>query len=230
MTTTNFIRIFLFSLFTLTCHFSTFTQAQDANTVYDWQLKKDKTGIQIFTSKVENSKYKAIRAVTEINTDMHNAIALILDLTACSEWVHLCVESKLIESVSKTENYIYTYTNAPFPIKNRDMVSHVMWQFDHNTGKVSMLSKATEGRVPQSKRAIRITNATAQWHFTTIDQTTLRVECYVHIDPAGPVPAWLSNLLLIKSPFKTIQNMRQILESGRYQSATPPFTLPFNNS
>lgn len=194
------------------------TCAQDENIAYDWELKKDKEGIQIYTSIIANSKYKAVRTSSEIQSSVQSAVALVKNLDACSKWADLCVKSELIETISNNEETIYTYNNVPFPVKDRDVVSQVIWQHDPTNGKVSMLSKAIEGKVPETSKAVRITDAVAQWHFTPINENTILVESYAHIDPAGPTPGWLTNLLLIGSPFKTIQNMREILESGEYKT------------
>lgn len=150
------------------------------------------------------------------------------DLSACSKWADLCVKSELVETVSPTEAYIYTYNNVPFPVKDRDVVSQVVWQQDAATGKTSMFSKAVDGKYPEVKTAIRINQAVAQWHFSPLNDGQILIESYAHINPNGPSPAWLINLLLVGSPFKTITNMRTILESGEYQNASVDFLTDRN--
>ena len=211
---------YLCRLFMLVIASSGAVNAQDDGITYRWELKKDEEGIRIYTSAVPNSKYNAVRTSSKIESNIQGAVALVQDLSACSQWADLCVKSELVETISANEEYIYTYNNVPFPVKDRDVVSHVVWQHDPVKRKISMFSNAVEGKVPESSKAVRIIDAVAQWHFTTLDENTTLVESYAHIDPAGPTPAWLSNLLLIGSPFKTLQNMRKILELGGYQNAS----------
>lgn len=220
---TNLSRFSVAPSLLLACFFSFALNAQEVDVRYDWQLEKNEEGIQVYTSAVAGSKYRAVRSVSKAKTSVASAVALVEDLAACSEWADLCVKSELIESISATESYIYTYNNVPFPVKDRDVVSHVIWQHDSETGKVSMYSTAIEGKRPLDKKAIRITEATAQWHFTPIDDGQILIENYAHINPTGPTPAWLTNLLLVGSPYKTMMSMLAILESGRYSDAENKF-------
>lgn len=203
------------------------TQMADVN--YEWQLKRDKNGVQVFTSKVPGSKYKAVRAVATLSGKASSAIALVLDSKACPEWAELCKLSERVKVISPREFYIYTYNDLPFPVKDRDAVTHVIWSQDSQTGRISMTSTVTDGYREPVKKAIRLEQAVAQWHFTQTDNGTVLVESFAHIDPNGATPAWLTNMLLVDSPYKTIMNMREIVESGRYDD-TPVDFLPWTNS
>ena len=40
----------------------------------------------------------------------------------------------------------------------------------------------------------------------------------VHVDPNGPAPAWITNFLLVDSPFETPSRMRDLMATGRYDN------------
>jgi hypothetical protein len=42
------------------------------------------------------------------------------------------------------------------------------------------------------------------------------------INPNGPTPAWATRLLLVETPFKTLQSMRHVVATGRVE---PPVIL-----
>ena len=197
--------------------------AQLAGVNYDWELKRDKDGIRIYTSAVSGSKYRAVRAVTSAKTNVSSAVALILDVDACPDWAELCERSEELKLLSPTSAYVYTLNNLPFPVKDRDVVALVNWDHDTSSGRVSMTSVATnEDLVPQGK-AIRLQQAVAQWHFTPLENGSIQIENFAHIDPNGVTPAWITNMLLVDSPFKTLVRMREILESGQYGDKRVPF-------
>lgn len=153
---------------------------------------------------------------------VESIVALVLDVDKCSSWADLCKESKIVKRLSSTEFYVYTYNDVPFPVTDRYVVAHVNWQQDPNTLQVSMLTKPIEGEI-EKENAVRIKDADSRWYFTPqVDGTTL-VETFAHVDPNGPIPAWLSNLLQVNSPFKTMKNMRQLIESGAYKNAESIF-------
>ncbi len=182
---------------------------------YDWKMKRDKDNIKIFTSKVPDSKFEAVRAEMRIKGSLHSLVGLVSDSAACPSWADLCKEEKVIETISETESYVYTYNDIPFPVKDRDVLAHVVWQYIPEKRKVSMTSIATTGRFKKTK-AIRIEKAIAHWHFTELENGEVLVENFAHIDPNGPTPAWITNMMLVSSPFKTLVNMRKAIQSGKY--------------
>ena len=197
------------------------TQVDGVN--YNWEMKQDKDDIQIYTSDVAGSKYKAVRGVSIISGELSSFVALVLDLEACSEWADLCETSRQVESVSVTESFVYTLNNLPFPVSDRDVVALVTWEQNPTTKKVSMTSIATDSKLVEVGRAVRIQDAVTQWHFTPMKNNKVLVESFGHIDPNGATPAWLTNQLLVSSPFKSMDNMRRIIASGAYDNAQVEF-------
>ncbi|MBL4673252.1 MAG: hypothetical protein JKX81_13425 [Arenicella sp.] len=198
-----------------------YVAAQIDGVEYDWQEKKNKQGIVIFTSSVKDSSFKAVRGVMTVNASIASLVALVEDMPACSDWAALCKESRIEERISVTESYVYVYNDVPFPVSDRDVYAHVVWTKDPETQRVTMTSTATAGGTPKTG-AVRIKDAVSQWHFTTNEDGTTKVENFAHINPNGPTPAWVTNMMLVDSPFKTMKNMRKIVESGSYADAKVP--------
>lgn len=189
---------------------------------YDWKEKKNKKGIAISTSTVEGSPFKAVRGEMIVKASVASLVALVEDLKACPDWAAMCKEARVEERISPNESYAYIYNDIPFPVRDRDVYTHVVWTQDPETKKVSMTSTATEGGTPKSK-AVRIENAVSQWHFTPQADGTTIVENFGHIDPNGPTPAWITNLMLVDTPYRSMKKMRDLVESGAYDDVEVPF-------
>ena len=198
------------------------TMAATAEEESGWELARDRDGIQVYTRRVEGSKFKAVRATMVIDATARSAVALIMDTTQCQRWAALCKESYAHEVVSDNEAYIYTYNDVPWPVKDRDALTHVIWSVDENTGVVSMKATATTGRLPETK-AVRITYAKTSWVFTPTEDGRLDIVSEAHVDPSGPTPAWLTNLLLVDSPFDTLKNLRELLATGEFDDVPVAF-------
>ncbi len=196
--------------------------AQVEGVKYIWKEKLDKEGIKIYTSKVQGSKYNAVRGVMTAKANITSLVALVQDTSSCPQWAEFCKESRVHKKISDTEYYIYTYNDIPFPVTDRDAVTKVVWKQDPDTLKVSMRSTPTKGLIEKTK-AVRIEEADSQWHFTPLKDGSTLVESFAHINPNGPTPAWLTNMLLVKAPFKTMKNMRAIAERGDYQNKSLAF-------
>lgn len=181
----------------------------------DWELKRDRDGIRVYTRSVEGSKHKAVRATVTLPTSLTAAVALVRDASSCSAWAAFCVLSYEYEVLSPTESYIYSYNDVPWPLADRDALARVTWSQDPETLAVTMVAEATEGIMPVTD-AVRITDGSTTWQFVPRDDGKLDIITEAHIDPAGPTPAWITNLLLIDSPFDTLKNMRSLLATGRY--------------
>lgn len=192
--------------------------AQMGDIEYQWEEKRNKKGIVIQTSKVAGSSFRAVRGEMTVKGSVASLVALVEDMPSCPKWADLCKESRVEKRVSETESYVYVYNNIPFPVSDRDVYAHVVWSKDPITNKVTMTSRATSGGTAKSK-AVRIQNATSQWHFTANKDGSTKVESFAHIDPNGPTPAWITNMLLVDSPYKTMTKMRSIIESGGYKDA-----------
>jgi len=202
-----------------------FVRAQQVqnSTGLDWKLKRDREGIQVYLSRVPDSKFKAIRSVMIVKGEPSSLVALVMDLANCQNWVAMCKEAHIEQKLSANDSYIYTRNNLPFPVRDRDLVAVVKWSHNPATGKVSMVSRAINGILPSNKGVIRVARATSQWHFTPLGNDQVKVESYAHIDPNGAVPAWLTNILMVDSPYKTMKNMREIVQAGGYRDAQIAF-------
>ncbi|NND00760.1 MAG: hypothetical protein HKN85_11320 [Gammaproteobacteria bacterium] len=199
-------------------------QAQITGVNYAWELKRDRNDIKIYTSKVAGSLFRALRGEMKVSGSVNALVGLVDDLAACPHWADLCKQSTLIKKMSPTEHYVHVVYDIPFPVKDRDLVVHVNWAKEAQSGRVSMHSVAmpaaqSEAFVAKTKKAVRLHYAVTQWHFTPLADGMVLVENFAHIDPNGPFPAWLTNLMLVHSPFKTLQNMREVIHSGAYADA-----------
>ncbi|MEO0367939.1 MAG: START domain-containing protein [Pseudomonadota bacterium] len=204
------------------CLIPLLAKAQLVGVDYQWEDKKNSKGITISTSAVEGSPFKAVRGEMTVNASVKDLVALVEDLAVCPEWAALCKEARLEQRISPTESFAYIYNDIPFPVTDRDVYTHIVWTEDTDTQRVTMTSKATEGG-PAKTKAVRLVDAVSQWHFTPNDDGTTYVESFAHIDPAGPTPAWITNLMLVDSPFKTMVKMREIVESGQYENVSVQF-------
>lgn len=188
-----------------------------------WSLKKHKRDIQIFTAKVPNSKYVAVLSVMTVNASPASLAALVMDLDNCPKWAAMCKKASVQQQISDSELIIYSLNDAPFPVRDRDVVARVKWVFDAESQKVSMLSQAIDSPLNNKSKVIRVSEAVSEWHFTPQENGQTLVENFAHIDPNGALPAWITNALIIDSPYKTLKRMRRIVESGEYDGVNLPF-------
>ena len=184
----------------------------------EWQLRKDETGIQVYTRSVDGYPYKAIRSVVHLeNTRLSSVVSLIRNSKECPEWSDSCDSANIIEWVSELENYVHTFTDLPWPVKDRDMVTHVIWNQDPDTLVVTMQGSATKGKLEEIRGIVRLTEAQISWELTSLENDSLRVVFEAHINPASIFPSWITNMMLVDSPFNTMEGLRNRVKLEVYK-------------
>lgn len=190
----------------------------------DWELQRDRDGIQIYTRSVEGSPYDAVRSVTVLDSVRLSAlVALVEDTAACPEWADRCAESYVYKRIAANESLIYTHNDMPFPVKDRDVLAHVIWTQNPVTGEVVMQSRATQGELEEVKGRLRLTDAMASWHFRPLSTGAVEVINEAHINPGSALPGWLTNILLVDTPFSVMQSFSETVQQPKYRDAAVEF-------
>ena len=185
----------------------------------DWELRRDRDGISVYTRAVLGSEYKEVRSEMTVPTAINELVGLVMDTDACPDWAALCKDSHVAESVSSQEAFIYTYHDLPWPVTDRDAVGHVKWSVA-NDGTVTMQVQIVSGKVPTKRRVIRLSQGTTSWAFTPTADGSTKIISYAHLNPGGSVPPWLTNMLLVDSPFDTMADMRAVVATGKYKNTS----------
>lgn len=195
-----------------------------ANAQQEWDLKRDREGIQVYTRSVAGSPHDEVRAEAIVQGVRLSAlVALVMDADACAEWADRCAESYVVDEISDTEALVYTHNDLPFPVKDRDVVSHARWEQDPETFTVRMVSEAVSGHVEEQQGRHRLTEALVSWHFEPLEDGRIRVINQAHINPGSNLPGWITNMLLVDTPFETMQSFLEEVRSPQYAQATISF-------
>ena len=177
----------------------------------DWELVKNQKGIKVYTKVMPGYSLKAFKGTVRINTDSDACLALLQDFDSYHTWMHTCPESKLVRQVSKYEHYVYTVTDAPWPITDRDLISHCLATTDAS-GTITIALSCAPNEIPEKSNRIRIKKLDGYWKLTPVNATTTDVVYQAVSDSGGSVPAWAANMTMTDVPFYTLLNMKSKLE------------------
>lgn len=208
--------------FLLSCSFMQVVQVSAAEG--EWDLRRDRDSIQVFSRKVEGSAYAEVRTTTVLeDVTLASLVSLIEDAEACPAWADKCAESYVFERVSETEAYVYTHNDMPFPVKDRDVLAHVRWSQDSSSLQVTMISVATTDLLPEVRGRLRLTQANASWTFLPLASGSVEVSNTAHINPGSNIPGWVTNMLLVDTPFETMKAFVAEVATPKYQNAAVGF-------
>jgi hypothetical protein len=186
--------------------FIAFTTGLDSD--FGWSIVKENEHILVFKRPTSNG-YNAIRIEATISTPLESFIDFVNQVDRYPEWVFKCREVKDLGHPGDGNIKYWMVSDFPFPFKDRELTIESSHHIDH-TGIFHSNSKAIPNQVDSSN--IAITRFDARWTVTPVRPGQIKIEYEVQTEPGGTIPAWLYNLAVDLGPFKTMQNLKEILE------------------
>ena len=176
----------------------------------EWELSRDQDGIQVYKREKYGSSFNEVRSITVIRSSLNRLVYLIKDPTLRPVWDQYCGQVYVYEKISDEEELVYLNSKMPWPVTDRDMLSRLTLTQDPNSLIVTVRSVATRGILPLHNDRIRVTEATSQWTLIPLGRGLVKISISTHLEPAGPIPSWLINILSVNSPFEALRRFRAL--------------------
>jgi len=174
-----------------------------------WKFVKEKDGIMLYTKQEKNSQLKSFRAEAIMKTDIEKISALIGNPLNHDWWGTDVSLVKVLAYEKEKHIRYYVVYDVPWPFTDRDMASDVVITRDTASGIRVVFSRPLPGVIPEKPGLIRITNFWQKWTLRPLNNGTVAVTLEGFVDPAGKVPAWLYNLVIIDSPLKLMREVER---------------------
>lgn len=206
--------LFLFFLFTLSFQL----QAQN-----DWELKKNKDGIKIYTRLVSGSKFRAFKAVANTDASVSTLVAVMKDKSAYKELFPLTMEMEVLEEKGETYQVQHVKTDVPFPVTDRDGIYEFKYNYTPADQSVYIAVEVLADRLPKLKKMVRVTEGRGYWKFKPASNGKVEIEYQFHAEPGGSIPAWLANSQVVDSPWQAMTGLLRMAKQEKYQGRTFQF-------
>ena len=89
---------------------------------FPWLMVSIDHGITVLSRDRPDRAFPAFRAHGQIRGRLFHVMAVILDNKRSPEWIPNCIESRQIKRLDSRRTIVYSVTNFPWPISNRDTV------------------------------------------------------------------------------------------------------------
>ncbi|MGA1978507.1 MAG: hypothetical protein ABSG89_11740 [Bacteroidales bacterium] len=193
----NFIIMFFFALM-LSCSMA----------AQSWDFVKERDSIKIYTRKEAGKSLKSFRGITDINAPVENIFAILEDVNNTDWWDKSITQKKvLLYEKNKRAQYYLVY-NLPWPVTDRDLCVDVTITIDSVSGERKINAVSLIGVIPERNDMVRIKEYHQSWTIMPAGKEMTHVILEGDVDPAGKIPDWISNMLIVDSPFKTISGLR----------------------
>ena len=196
----------------------------------EWELAKDKDGIQVYTRAVEGSDYKAFRGESVVNAELNQVMALLDDTDGFVHWMFNCKNPKLLYKASLLDRYQYLQNDFPWPAADREMILRNEISQDPTTRVTTVkLSGIKADALPESGRlvlpkktdAVRVEEVAGFFELTPLSDVQTKVVFQLHLNPVGAPPSGLVNAMIVDNPFETLKAMRKRVALPEYANFNP---------
>ncbi|OYU55448.1 MAG: lipid-binding protein [Chitinophagaceae bacterium BSSC1] len=183
----------------------------------EWNLKKDKEGIAVYTAKLEDSKFKSIRVVCEFHASLSQLVAVLMQPSLQPEWVLATKEANLVKQISSARIYYYAEAALPWPMNNRDMVIDLSMSQHPITKLLTIRANTIDNILPIKEGKQRVPLSQAIWLVQPLPDNKISIDYQIKIDPGGGIPPWMVNLFIGKAPFESFKNLSKLLSDKRFK-------------
>jgi hypothetical protein len=192
--------------------FPGFTQASD------WEVIAEKDGIIVSRRAVEGRSFPQLRAVGEVQGAPYEVLAVLLDVPAHVRWLPDCVQSRSLRRLDAWRNVVYSRTDAPWPVSDREAILENEVIFLDPPWKLKVTFEAIAAPdVARARGTVRMTSVNGFYLIEAIDGRRSRVHYEIDADPAGTLPAWLIAMQSTRNPDQTVAGLRRRLNETRGQ-------------
>jgi hypothetical protein len=183
-----------------------------------WNFIKEKDGIKIYTKKETGKSLKSFRGVADINAPVEKVFAMMEDINNTDWWDKNLSQIKVLLYEKYERARYYLVYDLPRPIIDRDLCVDVTITINPVTGERKITAVSLDGVIPERNDMVRIKDYKQTWVVIPAGNGMTHVELEGFIDPAGNIPDWISNILIIDSPYKAINGVRE--QMGKLLSMT----------
>lgn len=184
----------------------------------DWSLEKEDEGISIYSRAVDYSDFREFRAEMTLETSIDSIIAVFQDPNSFTHWVHQCSSAEVIKQESFLDIYVYQVSDMPLLVSDRDIVIRDVYSYSEDYKKWSIDVQAVDNVLPETDK-IRINDSKGIYNLHQQEDGTVKITWFQHADPAGALPSWLVNSLIVDFPFNTLNSLRELVKEDKYATA-----------
>ncbi len=186
------------------CLFTTSTTAQS------WKLAKEKNGVKIETRFKEGWSIKEYRATVYIKTTLEKAVEAYRDPKQRKSFMARSLEVSNLKEKSKNDIITYNLGKAPWPVSNRDNITHSVFLYSPGQVRITMVS--IPDYIPEKEGIVRVPKAEGYWLFTEQGNGIIKVVQQSVADLGGSVPDWVVNSTIVEGPYDVLLSLKNMLE------------------
>lgn len=177
----------------------------------EWSFVKEEEGISIYHRIEPGTSLKAYKGVTVLSEKLEDVSDLLVDFEAYNQWVDDISGMKTLKKTGDTLFVYFLEYDLPWPVTNRDLIAEASIRDNEDHTVRTIYSRCLYDFLPENDGVVRIKNFWQRWTLIRKggNQTELILEGFT--DPAGSIPDWIYNMVILRTPYDVISGVREEL-------------------
>jgi hypothetical protein len=177
-----------------------------------WNFIKEKDGVKLYTRKDDGKTLKSYKGVADIHAPASKVFAMIEDVYHTEWWDKSVSEIRVLKYEKNRMAQYYIRYDLPWPWTDRDLCVDVKTTYNPATGEGTVAAGPLNGLIPENKELVRIKEYHQTWTVQPAGPDLSHVTLEGYADPAGTIPDWVTNMIIVNSPIQSMTNIRLALE------------------
>lgn len=177
-----------------------------------WTFVKSEEGIRLFTRKEEGSSLKSFKGVMDVHSTMDKVCDLIGNVKNHDWWDENLREIKVLSYEKDKYFQYYLVYHVPWPFTDRDLCVEANESIDQVTGRRTIVATPLTNVIPEKPDLIRIKKYSQKWTIQPMENGVIRITLEGFVNPAGNVPSWLYNMVIIETPLKVMRRVKKFVQ------------------
>lgn len=175
----------------------------------------------VSTREEPGRELPSFRGQGVLNMPVLHALAVVLDAEGAVEWAKGASEVRTLRAVDPRTHLLYTRSNAPWPVSDRDMVVKRVLKVVDPGREFRVEMSCVAGQRPETKHVVRVSDCSSHFILRSAGVGRTYAEYEVSIDPAGSLPAWLVRWASKRIPFETLVSLEEHVRGtkAKYEGA-----------
>jgi hypothetical protein len=188
-----------------------------------WTVVDSERGITVSRREQPGAGIPAFRGQGGLEGNVLQMLSLMIDVSAVPRWACGVDEARSLGRHDERTDYIYLYSDIPWPVRDRDMVVR-RDVFVEEQGKQFRIELHCEpDRAPPREGVVRVRTCDSTFHLKRTDLLHTELDYVMTLDPAGRMPKWAGSWIAKYVPFRTLEALERetstTTSEKRYEAA-----------
>jgi len=185
-----------------------------------WRVIDEDRGIKVTARDEPGRDLPTFRGQGNIEGNVLEVLAVILDAEGATKWAKGADEAKVLRTIDPRTHMIYTRTDTPWPVSDRDMIMKRTVQVVKSASEFHVRLLCAPKETAELGGVVRVKTCDTYFHVRAVDDHTTFVDYQVNLDPGGSLPDWLIRWASKKIPMETLISLESHVKKTGKQYAS----------